>query len=386
MGDRGLTLVELMVALAVIWLVTAAASTAYVKLLRGVKVQGRITEGQVDNLCGFEVLRYDIEMAGYGLPREEPPLLKGSIWYSEAVTSETTPDATAFNDTDDESSRHPRALVFSNNTGQQGSDVLVVKSVAASLKASNKKWSFLYQDGAWRIKAWDDGNFSQSEPTDRIIVLADDGTLMATEAGAWWFNFQDTYYTNASGLPLPTTGSTGIVYGVTSSYDDEATVRMPFNRIDYYLKRPASNFPSKCFEGSFILYRASINHGDGQRNESQPLIDCVMDYQVAFGIDTDGDKAVNSWVSDLNLDAEHIRTQVREVRVFVLYHEGQRDDNFWFSGTLNLGDAQIANDAGFQTLSSAPLTGALSTYTPTGNALHYRWKIAKLAIRPMNLE
>ena len=140
-------MVELMVTLAVILIITAAASTAYVKLLGGVKVQGRITESQMDNLCGFELLRYDIEMAGYALPRGIPSGAP-AFTYNEAVSSSTTPDATTFNDTPG----IPRAFVFSNNTGQRGaddnaSDVLVIKSMVANAKASNRKWSFIYHDG-----------------------------------------------------------------------------------------------------------------------------------------------------------------------------------------------------------------------------------------------
>ena len=93
---------------------------------------------------------------------------------------------------------------------------------------------------------------------------------------------------------------------------------------------------------------------------------------MAFGLDTDGDGGVETWLHGLgSLTPDQIRAQVREVRVFILYQEGQRDDNFQFSGTLNLGDEQ---------------TGALSTYTPAGDALKYRWKVAKLVIKPMNIE
>jgi hypothetical protein len=63
--------------------------------------------------------------------------------------------------------------------------------------------------------------------------------------------------------------------------------------------------------------------------------------------------------------------QLRELRIFILYHEGAKDDRFRFSGALTLGDAQ---------------TGTLSAYTPTGDALKYRWKVAKLVIKPMNLD
>jgi hypothetical protein len=91
----------------------------------------------------------------------------------------------------------------------------------------------------------------------------------------------------------------------------------------------------------------------------------------------------------------------------VLYQEGlgntstspgNASSNFSFSGTLNLGDQDIANSLDpadypantFQQYSSSPLAGtlsrgALSTFTPTGADLQYRWKILEMAVKPMNL-
>ena len=191
----------------------------------------------------------------------------------------------------------------------------------------------------------------------------------------WKLSFVDNNCTN---LPHPTVGI-NLVYGID---DDNETI--PFNRVDYYLNT-SNPFPSRCFPGSFILNRATINQSNGARL-ARSLIDCVMDFQVAFGLDTNGDGGVDAWTSNLTLDAEHIRAQVRELRIFVLYHEGAKDDRFRFSGTLNLGDVQIASNPNFQTLSNAPQAGALSTYTPAGDAARYRWKVAKLVVKPMNLD
>ncbi len=74
-------MVELMVTLVVVLVVIAAASTAYLQLFGSFKVQGKISETQMDTLCGFGLLRYDVEMAGYGLPFD-----MNSLTYSEAAS------------------------------------------------------------------------------------------------------------------------------------------------------------------------------------------------------------------------------------------------------------------------------------------------------------
>ena len=69
--QRGMTMVELMVSLAVVLLIIGAATTAYLKLLRTYKTQGKLAESYMANLTGLEMLRYDIEMAGFGLPAHQ---------------------------------------------------------------------------------------------------------------------------------------------------------------------------------------------------------------------------------------------------------------------------------------------------------------------------
>jgi len=365
LGARGLTLVELMVTLVVILIVIASASTAYLKLFASFKVQDKISDTQMDTLVGLEFLRYDVEMAGYGLPQS-----LGSATYGSEAASSTSYVLNPSNLNDEPGV--PRAFAFRDNNGTNNSDVVAIKSIVASVNGTTRKWSMIYQDGGtWKVKQWDtsDQNFTAGE---RIIVIDDNHTRALCGIGANWspYLFASGYYTNATGLPLPAAiNRISLVYGIDADTDPS----MPFNRVDYYLATPStpSSFPSRCFSGSYILYRATINQNGGARNP-QPLIDCVRDFQMAFGLDTDGDGGVETWLHGLgSLTPDQIRAQVREVRVFILYQEGQRDDNFQFSGTLNLGDEQ---------------TGALSTYTPAGDALKYRWKVAKLVIKPMNIE
>ena len=87
--QRGVTMVELLVSLAVVMLILGAATTAYLKLLRTYKTQGRLAEGYMANLTGLELLRYDIEMAGFGLPAG----LAAGVTYSEAAAVASPPFA-----------------------------------------------------------------------------------------------------------------------------------------------------------------------------------------------------------------------------------------------------------------------------------------------------
>jgi prepilin-type N-terminal cleavage/methylation domain-containing protein len=371
---KGLTLVELMVTLAVILVVIASASTAYLKLLGGFKVQGKLSDTQLDALYGFELLRYDVQMAGYGLPYPTKPPDDMCNVYNEASSA----PASNFNDKDPTPTNPkciPRAFRFSDNLGPNGSDILVIKSTVAKLSSSTRKWSMMYGKAPnCRVKSWGNSDLDFVAGEKVVALLGDrDRRLLplSLTTANWKLTFADN---NCAGLPSPSDDNTvHVLYGVDNS--TSGAPLMPFNRVDYYLAAPGtpSDMPGKCFPGSFVFYRATINQSGataGARNP-EPLIDCALDFQVAFGRDRDADGGVETWDSNSTLTAAQINTQLRELRIFVLYHEGGKDDNFRYSSTLNLGDAQ---------------TGTLSSFTPAGDATRYRWKVAKLVIKPMNLD
>lgn len=375
-SHRGMTLVETMVSLVVLMIIIGGAGAAYLKLLKGFKTQSKISESYMENLAARELLRYDIEMAGYGLPVN----LNG-VSYSEAVSvvNPKIQDPANFND---ETTGIPRAFAFSDNgadpgddgTSLNGPDVLVIKSQVASINKTSRKWSNIYYDSAtskWKITKWNSTEQDFSNP-DRLIIL-DTARTLQQKSAKWYFTFLSGYYSDASSLAIPGgTADLNLVYGV----DPDTDLRMPFNRVDYYLKKPDSNFPERCYENSYILYRSTINQSDGKRNEIEPLMDCVMNFQVAFGLDTNGDRNIDTWETDLNSladsnangIADEIRQQVKQVNVSILFHEGKRDENFQFSGSLNFSDV-----------------AALGNFTPTGDAVHYRWKVLQISVKPMNL-
>jgi prepilin-type N-terminal cleavage/methylation domain-containing protein len=412
--QRGMTLVELLVALVIVMLIIGAAATSYLKLLRTYRTQGRLAETYMANLTGLEMLRYDIEMAGFGLPA----LLGAGASYLEAAADGSLPyDPTALNDAP---ATPPRAFVHLDNRGANGSDVLAIKSSAADIfnNPTGKKWSVI-TTGAnpsiqppsnfnpkvkqWGVTGLD--HVMDFVPNEYFIVLDNSGTLQLP-AGAWSNSFSASYYTNASTIA----GSSNpqvvyYIYGLDNNViNPENQHRMPFNRVDYYLDNSIpGDIPSSCASDTFILYRSTVSQANGVLKK-QPLVDCVKDFQVAFGLDPSGGSDPSQtivWQQNLvGMNAGQIKQQLREVRVFVLFQEGLGDSgttaDFRSAGYFNLGDQDIANslDPGsyptnaFQQWSSSPLPGdaVLSRFSPTAQPdIQYRWKIIEMAIKPMNL-
>ncbi len=300
--QRGVTMVELLVSLAVVMIIIGAAATAYIKLLGTYKTQGRLAETYMANLTGLELLRYDIEMAGFGLPAN----MNGNN-YTEAVADGAAPyNPTALNDAP---ANAPRTFVLGvgaqtlskNNAGALvNSSVLAIKSSAANVfnNPTGRKWSMITNAGAnpvvkqWGVTALDP--VMDFTAGDRFIVLNNTGTLQVA-AGGWCNTFNTAtagagYYLNAAAIGTPNNQQVYYIYGLDNS---NGTHNMPFNRVDYYLDNSiAADIPSSCAAGTFTLYRSTINQADGKLNKN-PLIDCVEDFQVAFGLDTERRRSTN---------------------------------------------------------------------------------------------
>jgi hypothetical protein len=404
-----MTMVELMVSLAVVMLIIGAATTAYLKLLRTYRTQGRLAESYMANLTGLELLRYDIEMAGFGLPTST----QGAS-YSEAVTDNSVPYNPAV--LNDSANPGPRPFVHLDNTGANNSDVLAIKSSVANLNPASKKWSMItcVQGLNSTVKQW--GVAAAPDPVmdfaaaDNFIVLNNTGQLQINSSNNWSFSFQTNYYTNANNPQLPTppdSQQVDYIYGLDNPASNPGGGHvMPFNRVDYYLDNGTpTDIPQSC-AGTYTLYRSTISQETGALAKT-PLIDCVKDFQVAFGIDPYGD-ATQSIVWEqtlLNPDgsamsAADMQLQLREVRVFLLLREGLGDTSttpdFRFSGYLNLGDQDIAYSLDpadypsvpntFVQWSPAALPGALKSFTPANSTdVQYRWKVLEVAVKPVNL-
>lgn len=352
-NKKGLTLIELVVVMFISALVVTAALSVYVSNLKIYKSESKTAETQMAKLMALEILRRDIVHAGYGLAWDI-----GGINYQEATESE----ADDYNDAPD---GIPRAFVLGDNATDDSADYLVIKSIKAAENEATRKWGILSHNGtSWVFESRGEGGNFTGENFFVLIggVEADLTRRLHNDGGNWYWQ-GTTDYSTIGGLDVDTIY---LVYGVST---DGTAPRMPFNRVDYYLDTPEKGMPDKCAPNTYILYRATINHADGKRNR-QPILDCVKDFQVAFGRDTDDDGQIDLWSSSLPANADDIRDQVKEVRIFVLYQEGQRLEHEASTASITLGDDR---------------TGDLSVFDPAGEDRHYRWKVLKLSVKPLNM-
>lgn len=317
--NSGFTLIELLVVVVIMGFVLAATTDTFVGLLRGYKQQSKIAETNIEGIIGLELMRQDIERAGFGLPWAISSAMPD---YSEAATA----PASNYND----STHNPPSPILNGHdgwvdpgSGLANSDYLVIKATNVPRSTASQLWSYMTTS---EIKSWSPAS-ENPQPTDYVIVLSpgtgngDARSLL--NAGA---KLQDI------ALPAGNDPQPELIFGISP---DTAPLR-PFNRADFMILGPGQTIdkiPSRCAPNAGVLVKKVLNQSNGSNStEILPLLDCVADLKVIFRLDTNGDGAIET-VSDTvaGLSAQDIRKQMKEIRVYILAHEGQKDQSFTYS-------------------------------------------------------
>jgi prepilin-type N-terminal cleavage/methylation domain-containing protein len=420
--EEGFTLVELMITMVVFVLVIAAASSIFSSLLNSFKQQSKIIESNIEGVAGLEMIRVDVQQAGFGIPwfvetngaqdGLDSWTLNGYLEAAGADNNDPT-DPSYYNDGDTPSAvpapamqRAPRAILAQNNAGPEmgtglRSDYLVVKSTSIGLGAAAQKWTNITNNGGVNLPARQWGDTSEDlVNTDRVIVErpvmggTQQKVLVMAAPPTFSAQFLDVK-NNGAWQPDLDSFETHLIFGVDSTTD----LRAPFNRADFYVATPDDNMPSKCAPNTGILYKAVMRHADGTFTR-YPLLDCVADMQVVFITDENAD-GNPEWknadfpfttttstrvIPPVGLIADDIRDQIKGVAVYILAQEGQRDTNFTFNN-FSTGCVGVANCIRVGDRDGAILLGRefdLSLIGP--DFANYRWKVYKFAVQPPNLK
>lgn len=368
--NSGFTMVELLITMAIFVLTIAAASAIFVPMLTQFKQQSRIAETQIQGLVGLDALRWDLEHAGYGLPWVIPAI----VAYNEASSATTSPlpAPNIYNDCSGTAPCNPPRPVLSDNNvaGLGGSDYLVIKSASVSTNDAAGKWTYITgtSGGGNTVHLW--GTVQEDlEAGDRVTVIRpmmgeETQRILRNNGSIFFTSFNTTSLDNAFS---PDPGDSYLVYGI----DPDTDLRMPFSRADYYISS-TTTIPPRCASGTGVLTKSVIRQADGNRGPGMPLLDCVADLQVAYGIDIDGDGdfelgSGDGYTDDISaMTADEIWDQVKEIRVYILAHEGQKDVNYEYpSSSIDIpptGDPAYGSGRTFD----------LTTITDWEN---YRWKL-----------
>lgn len=375
----GFTLVELLVTMVVFVLVMGAATGIFSGLLTQFKQQSKIAETSIEGVIGLEMLRQDLEHAGYGLP------WNGLINYTESA-------ANPFG-LNDAPTGAPRGIISENKASFSApndifndSDYLVVRSVNIARNEASRKWTYLREapfTAPYNPRSWTPATENLAG-SDRVIVLVtgtnDTNARTLISNGAAFH----TTFSNVTAAPWPPTDrtETRVVYGINTS--TENAPQRPFNRADYFISSTDEGgnniVPSRCSPNTGVLVKATMHHDAAGTYSYLPLLDCVADMQVIFGLDNDDDGdfepgvggSTDVYSEDISaLTAQQTRNRVRQVRVYILAHEGQKDPAYVYpNNSITVGEFGLER------------VYDLTNFTDWQN---YRWKLYTLVVQPKNL-
>ena len=292
--QAGFTIVELLVTMVLISAVMALSFYAYNRFVSKVRSGATAVEAGLDRAVGLELLRLDIEHAGFGIASDEP---------CAPVRWTDTSDA------------------CDNVTGES----LILRSTINSSQPDTFGWVTV-------------SCASGDDWTDHIVMDARRNTSVSDIVfidyrGRWAFTKdasdlscpRDGLYT---GYPVDTSISNGCTTGVCA-------------RLIYALSQTQDL--ERCEPHTRNLLR-KVGGGSGS-----PVLNCVADWTVRFALDTDEDGVVDIPSDDgTNLPSSpaDLRAELKGISVYVLVQEGMYDSSYTFSGNTTVDGVTLTFPAG----------------------------------------
>jgi len=378
-SERGFSLLEMILAMSLFMIIMLITSNAFNRMVVASGSIMKSAESNIEGVVGLEMLRKDISQAGYGLAWTVQ-----ADYLEAAAMPITTPVFDSYTGLNDTPRRSPRAITSINNAGYNGSDYLAIKSTVAAMNGATKKSAIIRQTG-----------ISHSDPaapfkgTDTVSVVRpvfNSSGIVTNKILIGKGTFANVSSATSTFRP-DNANDTFIVYGL-----DDSLMRTPFNRADYFIYRPtsAAAVPDTCAKiddtgiqentGIGILYKAVMKQDNGSYF-TYPLLDCVLDMQVVYGVDesTSRDGTINNHYGALPVstdplvpsyeNASTIRLNLKEVRVYILAQDGKKDRSYTYpNSTVYVGEFN---------------SGRLFDFT-TANIKewqNYRWKIYTIVVK-----
>jgi len=393
-GEAGFTLVEMIVVTAVFVIVIIIASDSFNRILTHSNILTKRIESNIEGIVGLEMLRHDLNQAGFGLP-----------WNFSSTPNYSEASGTPASNYNDAGGGVPRAFLAGDNLAAADSsqpdktDYLVLKGTSLARNEASQRWTYVNYSsvGSTKPKVWSSGNLKDG---DKVIVIrrayTEEGfrnQLVIPSSGTSAGKFYTSFSTNGlgSGFEPILQQETHYIYGV----DPDSEIKRPFNRSDYYISRPTTGIPSMCAEHTGILYKATLNQNNGNFNQI-PILDCVADLQVVFGWDMNEDGVIDtvsnadgSTVSssagynsanvkdDTIKNPELIRNRLKLVKVYLLVQDGRRDPNYKNTKDIIVGNKELGEESVTKKITVADIDA--------NKWSHYRWKVYRIVVDPKNL-
>jgi len=364
-NDKGLTLAELLVTLAIFSVVIAGVYAVYTTQIRHSTREYILAESEMELVIAKTIIERDIMMAGYGIADD----YNGLVFFPSPVpvgaTDNISPGAT------------PNPLKGSYpTTGLAGADSLYMAGTALGIYSrAAQRWTYIKDVAPVKFEIWGDAR-EDIESGDRVICMEPNTGTIITDPATWRFEYPSTPAFPAG------EGKGMLVYGLSRPpQGGEPEMPRPYYLVQYRLGGSPADMPGICSKGTRSLQRLEMSDGES----IEPLLACVRDFQVSFGLDTDDDGTIDTWdpISAGNIqtdayDLKTLRRRLKQVRVYILVQAGNRDPDYMYSNPDNPAKPNTIRVGEI-------ILGTGRDITLTADQRRYRWRVMTISVTPRNL-
>ncbi|MBI3756124.1 MAG: prepilin-type N-terminal cleavage/methylation domain-containing protein [Deltaproteobacteria bacterium] len=362
--EQGFSLVELLIVMFIFSIIIAVVFESYIVQLKHTTREYKVAETEIETGIAKGIIERDLYMAGYGIADD----------YAGIIFVPTPKAVAATNDNPDTLTLMGTALGLKSRAAQGWSYMTAANAAAAPATASFQTWSDARED----VKAND------------VVILINPSTkkLLDDGLGGWQFYYNGTggnvtIGSVAGGIAYSTPSIGTLAYGLYTSGDTPAA-NVPYYAVRYYL---GGTPPSNCAAGTQSLLRAESRNTTSPVCGTwpcggDPILDCVLDFEVAFGLDTltaKGDGPINIWdpggaTIAAGYSQKDLLTRLKQIRLYILVQSGNYDPNYTSPFTsIWVGDSTLG-------------TGRDVTLDTTNRQRNYRWKLISISITPRNIK
>lgn len=362
---RGTTLTELLITLAIFSIVMAGVYSVYTAHINHATREYRLAQSEIEIVMARNIIERDIMTAGYGLADD----YRGMIFTPEPVPLGATDTITPGSTANPLGGRYP-------TTGLAGADALYMMGTALGIYSrASQGWTYLRKTSPAEFQIWGDAR-EDIHRNDRVIYIEPNTKSIIADGTTWRFNYPSApnFYGNA--------GRGALLYGLSRPPQGSGSeIPRPYYVVQYRLGGAAADMPKTCARGTRSLQRVEMSHGES----IEPLLACVRDIQVAFGIDASSpeDGIIDVWdnggVLLSSYDYQALRRRLKQARVYILVQNGNRDADYLYANPDNPAnpDRIRAGDVNL---------GTGRDITLTAEQRRYRWRLIAMTVTPRNMK
>ncbi len=362
-NSRGLTLIEMLVVLALFSVVMAALFQSFNAQVRmGIVKEYRTAESEMELGISKNLIARDLSMAGYGIAERQ------GIGGLAPVVAVTGADG-----------------------GSGAEDTLTLRGTAIGMRQSAAQgWTYVKTaPPSISFAGW--GDAREDLRTGSAVVVMEPNTKewKTTASGAWLFTYNGpSADLTAGGAPYTELKEGDLIYGFYNPDPDPPT--QPYYEVRYTL---GGSSPVNCAPNTQSLERRERTTTTAIGGPpARPIMNCVLDFQFALGLDRDGDGAVDLWdngATVFNADVaagrppDELNRQLRQIRAYVLVQVGSEDPNYTYSNP----DPAYADNPNLIRVGDLTLQGGAvgRDYPLSAAQRRYRWRVLSVAVTPRNI-